>query len=96
LKDVVDKIKTYARAVGSKVEDPDTDLSTKYEKEKFIERENLAGLTTTHFSLYSNFSLLTNHECSTSSAAERKKWWTRFYLPIRISSLTEDERFTIL
>jgi hypothetical protein len=62
LKDVVDKIKTYARAVGSKVEDPDTHLSIKYEKEKFIERENLAGLTTTHFSLYSNFSLLTNHD----------------------------------
>ena len=72
------------------MEDPDRDLGTKSEKEKFKERENLAGLTTTHFSL------LTNHECSISSAAERKKWWTRFYLPMRISSLTEDERFTFL
>jgi hypothetical protein len=34
----------------------------------------LAGLTTTRFSPYSNFSPLANHECSTSSAAERKKW----------------------
>jgi len=78
------------------VEDQDTDLSTKYEREKFKERENLAGLTTTHFSPYSNFSPLTNLKCSTSSAAERKKWWMRFYLPMRISNLTEDERFTIL
>jgi hypothetical protein len=72
------------------VEDPDRYQGTKYEKKKFKERENLAELTTTHFFP------LTNHEWSTSSAAERKKWWTRFYLPMRISSLTEDERFTIL
>jgi hypothetical protein len=53
LKYVVDKIKTDTRAVGSKVEDPDTDLGTEYEKEKFKEREKLVW--TNNNSLFSLF-----------------------------------------
>ena len=55
LKYLVDKIKTDARAVGNKVKDPDTDLGTKYEKEKSKERENLAGLTLLTFLLILTF-----------------------------------------
>ncbi len=35
--DTGDKIKAGAKALGKKVEDPDKDLNTKYEKEKFKE-----------------------------------------------------------
>ena len=55
LKYLVDKIKTDARAVGNKVKDPDTDLGTKYEKEKSKESENLAGLTLLTFLLILTF-----------------------------------------
>lgn len=36
--DVADKIKAGAKALGKKVEDPDRDLGTEYEKEKLKEK----------------------------------------------------------
>lgn len=41
LEDVGDKIKAGARAVGSKVENPDRDLSAEYKKEKVKEKTRL-------------------------------------------------------
>jgi hypothetical protein len=38
LEDVGDKIKAGAKAVGNKIEDPDKDLGTEYDKEKFKEK----------------------------------------------------------
>lgn len=38
LEDAGDKIKAGARALGKKVEDPDRDLGTEYEKEKLKEK----------------------------------------------------------
>lgn len=41
LEDAGDKIKAGARALGKKAEDPDRDLGTEYEKEKFKEKTKL-------------------------------------------------------
>jgi len=41
VEDAGDKIKAGARALGKKVEDPDRDLGTEYEKEKFKEKTGL-------------------------------------------------------
>jgi hypothetical protein len=38
LEDVGDKIKAGAKAVGNKIKDPDKDLGTEYDKEKFKEK----------------------------------------------------------
>jgi hypothetical protein len=40
LEDAGDKVKAGAKALGKKVEDPDRDLGSEYEKEKFKERTN--------------------------------------------------------
>lgn len=39
--DAGDKIKAGAKALGKKVENPDKDLGTEYEKEKFKEKTKL-------------------------------------------------------
>ncbi len=39
--DAGDNIKAGARALGKKVEDPDRDLGSEYEKEKFKEKTRL-------------------------------------------------------
>jgi hypothetical protein len=41
VEDAGDKIKAGAKALGKKVEDPDRDLGTEYEKEKFKEKTKL-------------------------------------------------------
>lgn len=41
LEDAGDKIKAGARALGKKAEDPDRDLGTEYEKEKFKEKTKI-------------------------------------------------------
>ncbi|MGG6459801.1 MAG: hypothetical protein ACM3JQ_00070 [Candidatus Eiseniibacteriota bacterium] len=38
LEDAGDKIKAGAKAVGNKIKDPDKDLGTEYDKEKFKEK----------------------------------------------------------
>jgi len=38
LEDAGDKIKAGAKAVGNKINDPDKDLGTEYDKEKFKEK----------------------------------------------------------
>jgi hypothetical protein len=40
LEDAGDKVKAGAKALGKKTEDPDRDLGSEYEKEKFKERSN--------------------------------------------------------
>jgi hypothetical protein len=41
VEDAGDKIKAGAKAIGKKVEDPNRDLETEYEKEKFKEKTRL-------------------------------------------------------
>jgi hypothetical protein len=38
LEDAGDKLKAGAKAVGNKIKDPDRDLGTEYDKEKFKEK----------------------------------------------------------
>ena len=38
MEDAADKVKAGAKAVGSKLSDPDRDLETEYQKEKFKEK----------------------------------------------------------
>jgi hypothetical protein len=40
LEDAGDKMQAGAKALGKKIEDPDRDLGSEYEKEKFKERTN--------------------------------------------------------
>ena len=39
--DAGDKVKAGARALGNKIEDPDRDLGTEYEKEKLKEKARI-------------------------------------------------------
>lgn len=41
VEDVGDKMKAGARAIGSKMKDPDRDMGTEYEKEKVKEKTRL-------------------------------------------------------